>query len=462
MGALRALLLRKKIDELNAQLEKKKAETEALRAKNAEFETREAELKKAIEEVTDETPAEDREAVNAEVEKYESEKKANDDAINASTADEEALQGQINSTEEELRDLEAKQEDKHAEKPAPAADRTAGENHEERERTIMNKRFKDLSYQERTAFVQRDDVKAFLANVRALGKGKTRGITGGDLLIPEVMLPMVKSSIEQYSKLIGLVNTVDIAGNARQTIMGDIPEGIWTEACADLSELSVVFTNEDIDQYRVGGFIPVCNATLEDSDVNLASELFYAIGNGIGYAVDKAIVYGTGTKMPTGFAATATKETLGAKTDKALFAAFVEASGDLKHPAGNTVWIVNHKTNMKLRAAALNVNAAGALVSSANGSMPVEGGTIIEEDFVPDDEIVGGYLSRYLLGRRKDVSLAMSDQNRFVQDQTVFKGVARYDGKPVFADAFLAISLTATAPTAAIDSKHPFAGTAGA
>lgn len=462
MGALRALLLRKKIDELNAQLEKKKAETEALRAKNAEFETREAELKKAIEEVTDETPAEDREAVNAEVEKYESEKKANDDAINASTADEEALQGQINSTEEELRDLEAKQEDKHAEKPAPAADRTAGENHEERERTIMNKRFKDLSYEERTAFVQREEVKKFLDNVRCLGKGQTRGITGGDLLIPEVMLPMVKSSIEQYSKLIGLVNTVDIAGNARQTIMGDIPEGIWTEACADLTELNVVFTDKDIDQYRVGGFIPVCNATLEDSDVNLAAELFDAIGNGIGYAVDKAIVYGSGTKMPTGFAATATKKTLGAKTDKALFSAFVEASGDLKHPAGNTAWIVNHKTNMKLRAAAMNVNAAGALVSAADSSMPVEGGAIVEEDFIPDDEIVGGYLSRYLLGRRKDVTLAMSDQNRFVQDQTVFKGTARFDGKPVFNDAFMVVSLTATAPTAAIDSKHPFAGTAGA
>ena len=324
----------------------------------------------------------------------------------------------------------------------------------------MNKRFKDLSYEERTAFVQREEVKKFLDNVRSLGKGQTRGITGGDLMIPEVMLPMVKSSIEQYSKLIGLVNTVDIAGNARQTIMGDIPEGIWTEACADLTELNVVFTDKDIDQYRVGGFIPVCNATLEDSDVNLASELFNAIGQGIGYAVDKAIIYGTGTKMPTGFAATATKETLGAKTDKALFAAFVEASGDLKHPAGTTTWIVNHKTNMKLRAAALNVNAAGALVSAAESSMPVEGGAIVEEDFIPDDEIVGGYLSRYLLGRRKDVTLAMSDQNRFVQDQTVFKGTARFDGKPVFADAFLAISLTATAPTAAIDSKHPFAGTA--
>lgn len=132
MGALRALLLRKKIDDLNAQLEKKKAETEALRAKNAEFETREADLKKAIEEVTDETPAEDRAAVDAEVEKHESEKKENDDAIAASVAEEEALHEQINSTEEELRDLEAKQEDKPAEKPAPAADRTAGENHEER------------------------------------------------------------------------------------------------------------------------------------------------------------------------------------------------------------------------------------------------------------------------------------------------------------------------------------------
>ena len=65
--ALKALLLRSKLDAKNKELE-------ALRAKDADFATREAELEAAVNEMTEETPAEDREAVEAEVEAFQQEK----------------------------------------------------------------------------------------------------------------------------------------------------------------------------------------------------------------------------------------------------------------------------------------------------------------------------------------------------------------------------------------------------
>ena len=61
---LKALFLRKKIDE------RKKA-LEALKAKDADFESRSAELAKAIEEVTEETTKEERDALDEMIGQFE-------------------------------------------------------------------------------------------------------------------------------------------------------------------------------------------------------------------------------------------------------------------------------------------------------------------------------------------------------------------------------------------------------
>ena len=114
------------------------------------------------------------------------------------------------------------------------------------------------------------------------------------------MLSLIRENISKYSKLISKVNLVSVPGTSRQNIMGTIPEAVWTEMCAKLNELDLSFMGVEIDGYKVGGFIPVCNAVLEDSDENLATIIIDALGQAIGYALDKAIVFGTGTKMPVG------------------------------------------------------------------------------------------------------------------------------------------------------------------
>lgn len=111
---------------------------------------------------------------------------------------------------------------------------------------------------------------------------------------------------------------------------------------------------------------------------------------------------------------------------------------------------------MELMSEAVSINAAGAIVSGVSNTMPVIGGAIETLDFVKEGEIYGGYGARYLLGERKGIDLKVSEEYKFVEDQTVFKGTARYDGKPVFQDAFIGFGLSAAA-TAAIDTNHPFA-----
>ena len=58
----------------------------------------------------------------------------------------------------------------------------------------------------------------------------------------------------------------------------------------------------------------------------------------------------------------------------------------------------------------------------------------------------------YLLAEREGTALDQSEHVQFIQDNTVFRGTARYDGRPVFGEAFVAINISqadlAAAPTA--------------
>ena len=114
---------------------------------------------------------------------------------------------------------------------------------------------------------------------------------------------------------------------------------------------------------------------------------------------------------------------------------------------GGTFWAMSRKTKMTLMSKAVNFNAAGAIVAGQMGTMPIESGDIVELDFVPDNDIIGGYGSLYLLAERAGASIAVSEHVRFIEDQTVFKGTARYDGAPAIGEGFVIVNIANVAPT---------------
>lgn len=435
---LKTLMLRRKIDV-------KKADFEKLRAKDADFEKREADLEAAIAEATTE---EEQQAVDAEIEAFGTEKKAHDEEKDALDAEIKQLESDLEAEEAEQRKVkEAAQAKRRAETPA-----------ENKGALTMIKRIREMSIQERDAFMAREDVKEFLTNLRAIAE--KRAVTGGALTIPEIMLPMIRSEVERYSKLMKHVLVRPVSGDARQPIMGDIPEGVWTEMCANINEADLNITQIEIDGYKVATFIPICNALLADNDVSLAAEIVDAMAQGLAYALDKAIAYGTGATghMPTGIIPSlpaANKVALGAVTDKAFFKALIEKAGLLKHGAGELFFAMNNTTKMKVLGFSLDVNAAGAIVAMGN-TMPVLGGAIETLDFIPDNLILFGYGRRYLLGQRAGILVDRSEHVRFTQDETVFRARARYDGKPVFADAFALVGIGTTAPSTALPDGKGF------
>ena len=461
--ALKALMLKKKIDT------KRKALDELLR-KDADFESRSAELQQSIAEATTD---EEMETVREAVEAYEREKAEHDQ-------EKTNLEEEIRGLEADLDEIEKAAEPAADPEPTPApADTT-----ERKDSNIMSRRkFFGMNVQERTAFVQREDVQSFLGEVRTCIKEK-RALTNVGLTIPEVMLGLIRENILEYSKLYKHVNVVTVAGEGRAVIMGVIPEAVWTDCCANLNELDLGFFDAEIGCWRVGGYFAVCNANIEDSDIDLVAEILTAIGQAIGLALDKAILYGTGTRMPLGivtrlaqtqapadYPATARpwadlhtsniKVIASTVAGVDLFRQILIDSGAAKgrYARGEKVWVMNEQTYTAVVAAGMVIDANGAIVAGINGTMPVVGGIIEVLNFVPDNVIIGGYFDLYLLGERAGTRFATSEHVRFLQDQTVMKGTARYDGLPVIAEGFVAIGINGTTPTAAMtfapDSANP-------
>lgn len=448
-----------KVIMLRHSIEKKKAELEQLRARDAEFITREAELEAAINEAETE---EQEQAVAEMVEQFDTEKQAHE-------ASKTALAGEIEGLEADLSEIEK-------DSPEPG---TPPAQQEERKGEInmdTRKKFFGMDMQQRDAFLARTDVKDFLAHVRALGAGEKRAVNGADLTIPVVVLDLIRENVMEYSKLLRRVRLRTVGGKARQTIMGSIPEGVWTEACASLNELDFGFSQVEVDGYKVGGIVYICKATLEDSDINLAVEIITALGIAIGIALDKAILYGTGKKMPLGIVTRLAQSgqpsdypanarpwqnlsstnmvNLGDKHGLELFQAIATAAGKAKgkYSRGVKFWAMNETTYNTLLVEAMSINASGAIVSAQNGTMPVIGGDIdvLSDDIIADGNIAGGYGDLYLLAERAGSSFERSDEYRFADDLVAFKGTARYDGEPAIAEGFVAMAFNASPQSSAV------------
>lgn len=449
--ALRAIMLKKKIDD-------KKKELESLRAKSEDLAKREADLESSIDEAeTDDEKA----AVEEEVDKFDEEKKSHEEAITN-------LEGEVNGLEEELKSIEAEDEARSKKVPQAAEERNQEMGIETREK----KHGYDM-------LMQREDVKAWLGEIRAHIKEK-RELTNVGLTIPEVFLGILRENVTTYSKLYRHVTIRPVGGTAREVIMGSVPEGVWVECCANLNELSLVFNDVEVDCYKVGGYFKVCNASLEDSDVQLASTILDAIGQAIGLALDKAILYGRNssttqkmpqgimsrlvqTSEPSGYPATARPwidlhtsniKTIGSSVLPVggidLYKDIVKESAAIKgkYARGRKTWVMNEKTYTNLTAEAMSINAAGAIATGVSGTMPVLGGDIEVLDFIPDGVIIGGYFELYLLAERAGTKFAQSEHAFFIQDHTAFKGTARYDGQPVIPEGFMAIGINGATPTA--------------
>ena len=478
--ALRALVLQNRINTLHASLQE-------LLAKDADFTAREESLTADIMAAQTE---EERQAVEAAVSAYDTELAAHESAKAAITAD-------IQAAETELAAIEAKQTP-----PAPAAAAPAAEHNNERIDTVMipqtsvqirhlpltQRAFDALPMAQRNEIVAREDVQTFFAKLRSM-KGANAALQGGELTIPVIFLDLIAENMYRYSKLLNRVRIRDVGGQARQTIAGTVPEAVWTEMCGVINELTFVFNQVTLDGYKLAGFIPVCNSLLEDSDLNLASWIVEMLSEALGLGMDKAILYGKGsaskmplgivtrlaqTSQPEGYPANAPawvdlhtsniKSISADATGTAFWAALQRAviPAYNRYARGEMFWAMNSKTYGELKARAIATNLSGEFVAMIGGSLPIVSGDIDILEFMPDNDIVGGFGDLYLTVIRRGMSIEQSREVQFIQDNTVFKAKMRADGTPVIPEAFVAINIAGSTPATsmqfAADTANTVAG----
>jgi HK97 family phage major capsid protein len=477
--ALKALVLQNRINKLNARLQE-------MQAKDADFTAREESLTADIMAAQTE---EERQAVEAAATAFDTDQAAHDSAKAAIVAD-------IQAAQTELAGIEEKQTP-----PAQAAAPEA-EHHNERMNTTMipqtsvqirhlpltQRAFDALPMAQRNEIVAQEDVQNFFAKLRSM-KGTNAALQGGELTIPVIFLDLIAENMYRYSKLLNRIRIRNVGGEARQTIAGTVPEAVWTEMCGVINELTFVFNQVTLDGWKLAGFIPVCNSLLEDSDIELASWIVEMLTEALGLGMDKAILYGKGsashmplgivtrlaqTSQPEGYPSNAPawvdlhtsniKSIAADATGTAFWAALQRAVVPAynRYARGEMFWAMNSKTYGELKARAIATNLSGEFVAMIGGSLPIVSGDIDILEFMPDNDIVGGFGDLYLGVIRRGMSIEQSREVQFIQDNTVFKGKMRADGVPVIAGAFVAINIAGSTPVTsmqfAADTANTVAG----
>ena len=455
---------------LNASINAKRRELEALEAKDADLEARQAELTADIQAASTE---EERKVVEEAVTAFDAEAEAHESA-------KAALSAEISSLQTRLDELE------HNDPPAPQA---GAEHHQERMNTDMNtidiralpmnkRAFDALPMAKRQEIVAREDVKTFLAQLRSF-KGAKASVSGADLLVPEILLDLIAENRFRYSKLLNRIRVRQLSGKGKQPVAGLIPPAIWVGACKRLNEIDIQFNEVTLDDYKNAAIVAVCNTDLEDSDIGLAAFIVEAISQAIGMSDDMAILYGKGAayNMPLGIVTrlaqtakpdsypvnapawvdlhTSNIKSLSADlTGAAFWAALTVATGNTfsRYARGNQFWAMNSKTYNLLKSKAITFTASGDVVANIFGVLPIINGDIDILEFMPDGDIVGGYGDLYLWGQRRGMTIGADEYgftNR-VNDQTIFFGKERADGLPVIPQSFVAINIQGNTPASEI------------
>lgn len=433
--ALRQIMLTKKI-------EQRKASLAELIEQEKTLETRAQELEQAIEEAQ---TVEEEAAVTEEVEKYE--------------ADKTDLDGKKTTLEGEIADLEGELEELNSKEPNNTPPADGGEQRQKQTKSQGGEtRMRENKFETRAQMLERlnqPEVREFYTTIAKAVNDK-RELAGTDIVIPEQVISMIQQRLGDYSTLYREVNVEQLNGTARIIMDGAIPEAIWTEMCDPVQELASGFSQTELDGFKVGGFIPVCNAILEDAMINLANFIETRLAMAIAKALDKAILIGEGAaaKQPLGIiTALATVPAQNVPSDGTLpdivgNMALID-DGEDGVPVGEVIAVMKRSTYYSRIAPQtfLPTSDGRLVIQTAQSPRLPDGTRVVFSQYAPADKIVLGDFKKYLLGERRGVQLAVSTDVRFIQDQTVFKGTARYDGKPIYPEYFVVITLDPVVPT---------------
>lgn len=412
---LKQLVLQKKI-------EQRKSALAELLLKDEEFQKRSEDLEKALEEAEKD---EDISFIEEETEKLEKDM----DEHNEKKA---KLEKEISELETELEELNSK---------TP----TNEKRNKKGEKESMN-RMQVRELLKTGEYYQRSEVVEFYDKFKNL-----RGVTNGEITIPEVVVNRIMDIMGDYTTLYPLVDKITVKGTARILIDTDDSEATWMEQSGTIPTADVgTPTAVDFDGFKVGKITFVDNYLIQDSIINLDAYVTKKIARAIAKALDKAIVNGTGStnKEPEGIIPSLPDDNkVDVEADEDLIKNLAKKIGIIdtgEDSIGEIVTVMNRKTYYnRLVEFSINVDSDGNVVGKLPNLRQPDflGLRVVFNNYLDEDTVLFGDFSKYTLVERESITLDTSLHVKFAEDQTAFRGKGRFDGKPTKPEAFVLVTI---------------------
>jgi len=263
-------------------------------------------------------------------------------------------------------------------------------------------------------------------------------IIGGALNIPEVVRDRIKDLMAMYSGFYDEVQVVPVGVDGR--VFVSIGEAIakWNDVKVSLEELNSSIDLLEMEDIKVGGYLPVSNGILEDSVIDTAMYIEELLAKAMGYAIDNGILNGVGDNTgdspvlyePIGILKNLPISNIVTTefTAPKILSSIGLIDKGKKDDIGEVVAVMKRQTYYQ------------DILPITTNVLPypnINGIRVNYSTAVGDNEIILGDLKEYILAERSGIIINMSEHQRFLQDQTIFRVVGRYDGKPHNDKAFV-------------------------
>lgn len=412
---------------MNKQLRDKRSALEALRKKAEELKTREKQLEADIEAAnTDEEQAAVEEAIDA----FDRENDENSQQI-------ATLEGEIAELENQL---DAAEREQTTDTPAPVRRDDAHNDHQNRRYDIMNR---SMSRRELTReSLTHAEVREFYSNLAALVQTRATGVgnslTNSGLVIPEIVMDRIEDRMGDYANVSREVETIPVGGTSRVVLDGSDPEAIWVEQSGAISEIESGFSKVEFDGYKLAGYMAIPNDIIDDSMINLAEYVEKKIAKAIAKSRDKAILNGTGSegKQLAGIIPNLHDDNKpeAVEFDLGTILSQIALVDDGEEAYGEIIAVMKRSTfYARFVKNLITVDSAGRYVVPSL-TAPNIGVRVVFSQYMQKDEVLFGDFKRYMIAQRSGMKLEASTDVRFIEDQTIIKGLQRMDGKPLHVD----------------------------
>lgn len=288
------------------------------------------------------------------------------------------------------------------------------------------------------------------------GLGETVSSEGGFLIQKDFATEILKNVFET-GKLVSRIETIALGENSNSMTFNGVDESsrangsrwggvrmYWEEEAATKTKSKPKFRQLELKLKKIIGLCYATDELLSDA-VALESVVKQSFENELGFLMDDAIINGNGVGKPLGIMnaqcmVQQAKET-GQSAATIVYENIVKMwSRLLADSRPNSIWLMNQDCEPQLATMGLAVGTGGQPVylppggASASPYSTLYGRPVIPmeqcQTLGTNGDIILGDFAQYLGITKGGVKQDMSIHVRFVNDETAFRWVFRFDGQP--------------------------------